>query len=155
MENEIYEELVDSLARLEITIRNFLTAISPERLAQIQQQVVSEKTYVLPSTIKEMQQLYPALEVIEKPFDGHHFFVATQKITSLGDRVDLGRDVDFVMVMPSIDAQIDFDTAINNQTPVVLGGTAYSHPEKTRTIYFKGTSTTLTGTLSIWEYWWD
>ncbi len=155
MEKEIYSDLVTALINLDNAIRNFLRSIMPS------EEIVSERTYISPPSITEIQQLQqlqqvvpPLISVIERPFDGHRFFVAPQKITSTGDKIDLGREVDFVMVMPSIDAQIDFDTQITDQTPVVLGGTVYSHPQRTRVIYFKGTSSTLQGTLSVWAYWW-
>ncbi len=153
MEKEVYNDLVTALINLDNAIRNFIQSLIPPT-----EEIVSERTFVSPQSISTFQQLQellpPVISVIEKPFDDHKFFVATQKITSTGDKVDLGREVDFVMVMPSIDAQIDFDKPITSETPVVLGGTAYSHPQKTRIIYFKGTSSTLQGTLSVWAYWW-
>ncbi len=152
MEKEVYDDLIAALVNLDNAIRNFIKSLIPT------ENVVYEQTYVTPQTVSMVQQLQqivpPVLSIIQKPFDGHKFFVSYKKITSTGNKIDLDREADFVMVMPSIDAQIDFDNEVSDQTPVVPGGTVFSHPHKTSKIYFKGTSKTSEGTLSVWAYWW-
>src|SRR5579875_64902 len=70
-----------------------------------------------------------------------------QQLNNIGATTDLGRTVDFVMVSPTIDAQIEFDRDIKATTPVISGGTIFRWNLRVRTIHHKAVSTTLTGQL--------
>jgi hypothetical protein len=91
----------------------------------------------------------------DRPYDGHLFAVAAEALTNKGNSTDIGRPADFVMVLPSIDAQLEFDKSVEASTPVVSGGTLYRHPQRVRKIFHKASSATLAGTVSFWAYWWN
>jgi len=91
----------------------------------------------------------------DRPYDGHLFAVASEPLNAQGNTTDIGRPADFIMVLPSIDAQLEFDKSVDSATPVVSGGTLYKHPQRVRKINHKATSTTLVGTVSYWSYWWN
>ncbi len=105
-----------------------------------------------PASLNDLFQLI-AIGVKERSFDGHRFAVATESLNNTGNSTDIGRVVDFVMVVPSIDAQIELDNAIESSTPVVSGGTVFRQPIRCRVINHKAVSTTLEGTISYWAYW--
>jgi hypothetical protein len=97
-----------------------------------------------------------AVGVKERPYDGHSYFIAAEPLNATGNDTDIGRTVDFLMILPSIDAQIDFDDQpIKQSTPTVSGGTILKHPVRSRVIHHKAVSTTLKGTLSVFAYWWN
>ncbi len=106
-------------------------------------------------TLADVLTLLAKSGIKARTFDHHEFAVATQPLDIRGNQTSLARTVDEVMVIPSIDAQVDFDTAIGPTTPAISGGLSYRHPQRTKAINFKATSPVLTGTLSFWSYWWD
>ncbi|MEM2941433.1 MAG: hypothetical protein QW304_07795 [Thermoproteota archaeon] len=87
-----------------------------------------------------------------RPYDDHVFTVTEKPITFDGDKLDLGDVYDAVVLMPSVDCQIELDREIQTNTPTVFAFTAFNVEHKVRTIHFKGTSTTVIGTLSIWAF---
>jgi len=91
----------------------------------------------------------------ELPWNGHIFDTAPTPITNKGDKYDFGRVVDYVMVVPTIDAQIEFDKSVNPTTPVISGGTTFPWNLRVKTVYYKGVSTTLTGQLYVFAAWWE
>jgi len=91
----------------------------------------------------------------ELPWDQHLFTTAPQPVTIKGDKYDLGRVVDFVMVLPTIDAQIEFDQPVEPVTPVITGGTIFQWNLRVRTIYYKAVSETLQGQLYVFAAWWS
>ena len=152
MEN-IQSDLIAALAQLDRDIQWLLSLFAPKTTQQITSKQL-EEILLTKSTIQALQSLPPSLSVIEKPFTDHRFFVANQPITSTGDHVDIGRNADVVMVMPTIDAQIEFDRNVESSTPIVLGGTVFTHPQRTRIIYYKAVAQNVTGSLNVWAYWW-
>jgi len=126
--------------------------ILPEQ-ASISSQIIALPPLISPEQFNRFIGEYLSAGVIERPFSGHNFFVAAEELNNTGARTDLGRVVDFVMVMPTIDAQIDFDNDIKASTPVVSGGTIFRWNLRVRTIYHKAVSTTLTGQLYVWVAW--
>ena len=100
-----------------------------------------------------------AAEVIrrymEAPFTGHLFTTATDPITPTGASYDLRHPVDFVMVMPTVDAYIDFDISVNPQvTPPVFAGTLFAWNMRVQRIYYQSVNVSTTGKLYVWAAWW-
>lgn len=116
------------------------------------------KKFVKPSSLASLaaaqQAISRAVEVKERPFDAHSFFVATQEITYKGNTTPLGQTADYVIVSPSIDAQIEFDTSIQSSTPAVAAGTQFKNPARTMAINHKGVSTSASGQLTVWAWRW-
>jgi hypothetical protein len=106
----------------------------------------------IPKAIEKVVPVPPATIVKTKPYDEHFFTVVPKPLNYTGDYFDLGKEYDLVIVIPSIDAQIEFDKPIESSTPVVAGGTALNAELKVRRIYFKAVSTTVEGTISIWAF---
>jgi hypothetical protein len=126
--------------------------ILPEQTA-VPSQIIAPPSLITPEQFNRFIGEYLSAGVIERPFSGHDFFVAAEELNNTGAQTDLGRTVDFVMVSPTIDAQIDFDRDIKATTPVVTGGTIFRWNLRVRTIHHKAVSTTLTGQLYVWVAW--
>src|SRR5579875_2493515 len=78
-----------------------------------------QKRYrILPEQFNTSLTEYLSAGVVERPFTDHDFFGASEQLNNIGATTDLGRTVDFVMVSPTIDAQIEFDRDIKATTPV-------------------------------------
>jgi len=103
----------------------------------------------------EERPVLVARYVKELPWNGHLFDTAPGAITNKGDKYDFGREVDYVMVVPTIDTQIEFDRPVNPTTPVVSGGTAFDWNLRVREVYYKGVSATLEGQLYVFAAWWE
>ena len=88
-----------------------------------------------------------------RPFTGHRYFIASEAVNQTANTTQIGRTVDEVLVSPTIDAQIEFDTEIANSTPTVYGGTVIRHPARTTYVQHRAISSTLSGQLLVWAYW--
>lgn len=107
-----------------------------------------------PATLEDIVKVLFTIGVKERPYDEWRFSTAKQPLTILGGSEDIGHIADISLIIPSIDAQIDFDThQIEPNTPVQSGGTVLRHPARHRRINYKATSTTLQGTVSYFSYW--
>src|SRR5579875_1712648 len=74
-----------------------------------------QKRYrILPEQAAISPQIVPAPSIL-----------TPEQLNNIGATTDLGRTVDFVMVSPTIDAQIEFDRDIKATTPVISGGTIF------------------------------
>src|SRR5579883_807261 len=110
-----------------------------------------QKRYrILPEQAAISPQIVPAPSILT-PEQFNRFL--TEYLNNIGATTDLGRTVDFVMVSPTIDAQIEFDRDIKATTPVISGGTIFRWNLRVRTIHHKAVSTTLTGQLYVWVAW--
>src|SRR5579875_782039 len=109
--------------------------------------------HINPGAVQQVPYRVSFSRVVERPFTDHDFFVASEQLNNIGATTDLGRTVDFVMVSPTIDAQIEFDRDIKATTPVISGGTIFRWNLRVRTIHHKAVSTTLTGQLYVWVAW--
>jgi hypothetical protein len=138
------------------------TPVARVREAVSALRVITPGSYAPGETIAEMVERERAVRVsqvavqqfMEKPWTGHKFVVAPQDITSDGATFSLGRTVDYVMVMPTVDAYIEFDTGVSDSTPPVPGGTLFAWNMQVSTISYKALSDTLKGKLYIWAAWW-
>src|SRR5579875_1625923 len=128
--------------------------ILPEQAA-ISPQIVPAPSILTPEQFNRFLTEYLSAAVVERPFTDHDFFVASEQLNNIGATTDLGRTVDFVMVSPTIDAQIEFDRDIKATTPVISGGTIFRWNLRVRTIHHKAVSTTLTGQLYVWVAWFE
>ena len=107
-----------------------------------------------PATLEDIVKVLFTIGVKERAYDDWRFSTAKQPLTILGGTEDIGHIADISLILPSIDAQIDFDThQIEPNTPVQSGGTVLRHPARHRRINYKATSTTLQGTVSYLSYW--
>lgn len=120
-------------------------------------QVPGKRVRTLPERVQVEQEEYPVQETVQRVriqgYAGHNFFVADEPLVAKGNVTELGRIVDFIMVSPSIDAQIEYDAEIKPTTPVTAGGTIERWAIRTATVHFKAVSPTLVGTMSIWVAW--
>jgi hypothetical protein len=84
----------------------------------------------------------------------HKFVVAPELITYEGNVHDLGDEYDTVILVPTIDAQIEIDRAVDvASTPVIKAFTSLNLDSvKVRRIYYKGVTPGLTGTMNIWAF---
>jgi len=92
---------------------------------------------------------------MEMPFTGHAFTIAQNPISPTGNSFDLGRTVDYIMVMPTVDAYIDFDVGVSPETtPPIFAGTLFSWNMRVQKIYYQSVNQSSTGKLYIWAAWW-
>jgi hypothetical protein len=83
----------------------------------------------------------------------HKFIVAPQPITYEGNAHDLGEDYDAVILVPTIDAQIEVDRNVDVSTPVVKAWTSLNLDNmKVRRIFYKGVTPNLQGSMNIWAF---
>jgi hypothetical protein len=90
-----------------------------------------------------------------KPYNRHIFTIATEPITSTGASYDLGFEVDEVVVIPNINAKIEFNQPVTDQTPVTLAGTSTTAKYKVKEIFYKSEKEGETGKLAVWAFWWE
>jgi hypothetical protein len=92
---------------------------------------------------------------MEMPYTGHMFTIAPNPITPTGNSFDLGRIVDYIMVMPTVDAYIDFDVGVSPETtPPVFAGVLFAWNMRAQKIYYQGVNQSTTGKLYVWAAWW-
>jgi hypothetical protein len=90
-----------------------------------------------------------------KPYNRHIFTIAPEPITSTGASYDLGLEVDEVVVIPNINAKIEFNQPVTDQTPVTLAGTSITAKYKVKEIFYKSEKEGETGKLAVWAFWWE
>jgi len=88
-----------------------------------------------------------------KPYDEHWYTVAPSAITDKGDHFDLRRFVDFITVIPTVDALIEFDTSFTDTTPVQSAGVALNASLRVRDIRYKSATPGTKGILIVYAYW--
>jgi len=83
----------------------------------------------------------------------HKFTVAPEPITYEGNVHDLGIEYDTVLLVPTIDAQIEVDRNVEPTTPVIKAFTSLNlDGMRVRRIYYKGVTQGLTGQMNIWAF---
>jgi hypothetical protein len=86
-------------------------------------------------------------------FRTHKFTVAPSPITFEGSLYDLGEEYDTVLIVPTIDAQIEIDKPVEVSTPVIKANTSLNLDNvKVKVIYYKGVTPGLTGDLNVWAF---
>jgi hypothetical protein len=90
-----------------------------------------------------------------KPYNRHIFTVAPEPITFTGAVYDLGFEVDKVIVIPTINAKIEFNQPVTDKTPALPAGSVMSAKHTRREIHYKSENEGETGILKVWAFWWD
>jgi hypothetical protein len=90
-----------------------------------------------------------------KPYNRHIFTVAPEPITFTGAVYDLGFEVDKVIVIPTINAKIEFNQPVTDKTPALPAGSVMSAKHKVREIHYKSENEGETGILKVWAFWWE
>jgi len=86
-------------------------------------------------------------------YTDHRFVVAPEPITYEGNVHDLGMEYDTVLLVPTIDAQIEVDRNVEPTTPVIRAFTSLNlDGVRVRRIYYKGVTPGLTGQMNIWAF---
>ncbi|MEM1944134.1 MAG: hypothetical protein QXE50_05955 [Nitrososphaerota archaeon] len=96
----------------------------------------------------------PRIQLVEPiRYRVHKFTVAANPITFEGSNFDLGDTYDTVIVIPTVDTQIEIDKPVEPTTPAIFANTSFNLDNvAVRTIYYKGVSTVLTGRLIVWAF---
>ncbi|MEM4154977.1 MAG: hypothetical protein QXW52_09200 [Candidatus Caldarchaeum sp.] len=96
----------------------------------------------------------PRIQLVEPiRYRIHKFAIAPNPITFAGSNFDLGETYDTVIIVPTIDTQIEIDKPVESTTPVIFALTSFNLDNvAVRTIYYKGVSTTLTGRLVVFAF---
>ncbi|MEM0232577.1 MAG: hypothetical protein QXL22_01000 [Candidatus Nezhaarchaeales archaeon] len=172
---EIESQLHPLITRLRIAIGEFLgisaeapTAPPPAptppaetrrmKVAEIEVAAPPPRPPTIESVLASISRLLS--EVSEKGFKlrqytDHKFIIAPEEITYEGAMHDLGLDYNAAILVPSIDARIEINKPVGDNTPVILARTALNLDNMViREIYYKGLTPGLVGTMSIWAFRW-
>jgi hypothetical protein len=109
-------------------------------------------------TLSERELLFMLLTEIARGirlrgYRTHKFTVAPSPITFEGSQYDLGEEYDTVLIVPTIDAQIEIDKPVEVSTPIIKANTCLNLDSvKVKVIYYKGVTPGLTGDLSVWAF---
>jgi len=168
----LYDELVEAekmlhpaITKLRKTLESLMSfpapptvtpAPPPERPTLSIPELARPPVVVKKKTIEELvEELVSMLETGVKParYTIHKFIVAPQPITYEGNAHDLGDDYDSVILVPTIDAQIEVDRNVDVSTPVIKAYTAFNLDNtKVRRIFYKGITPGLIGQMNIWAF---
>lgn len=106
---------------------------------------------ILNVLLKILEQISEGVKT--RRYTTHYFKISPNPITYEGSFLDLGDVFDSAIIVPTIDAQIEIDKPVETTTPIIYGNTALNLDNtKIRTIYYKGVSKTLRGTLLVWAF---
>ena len=87
------------------------------------------------------------------PYSVHRFVEAPEPITFEGSSHDLGESYNALILVPTIDTQIEIDKPVETTTPVIKAQTAFNLDNiVVRKIFYKGVTPGLTGNMNIWAF---
>jgi hypothetical protein len=168
----LYDELAEAekllhpvLTRLREILGEFLgkmpPAPAPARAAVVEArkiEITAERTprveapKVAVEVAPRIAEIPRVTMVKQVPFTEHLFTRVEQKIDDKERVFDLGGVYEAIIVVPEIDAYIEFDKPITDRTPPVAGGTALNAEIYVREVHYKSAIPGMTGELSVWAF---
>ena len=86
-------------------------------------------------------------------YTDHKFVVSPEPISFEGTSHDLGDVYNALILVPTIDTQIELDKPVEVNTPVIKAQTAFNvEAVKVRKIFYKGVTPGLIGEMNIWAF---
>ena len=90
--------------------------------------------------------------VEDVPYKEHWFTTAERPITDTEQVFDLEGVWKSVIVLPEVDAHIEFDKPIDDRTPYIPGGATFNAIMEVKEIHYKNRIPGTTGNLYVWVF---
>ena len=141
----VKEELEAALTKLsrEIVLTVTETLGQLGLLVKLEERRVGEEPVIKPALFRRL------------PFESHLF--STVSIATTEGKIDLLQQLQFpvmpelLIVVPTVETQIEFDRDISAKTPSVLADEPFSVALRVRVVHHKAVA--LTGTLKVFGFW--
>ena len=114
--------------------------------------LASDEPVELIRLLRSIDEKLDRIGVKIRPYTEHLFTKAVQPIDAKERVFDLQEPWDMVIVKPEIDAYIEFDKGITDNTPIITANRTFSAELRMRKIYYKAANPGETGNLWIWVF---